>query len=296
MAEGVIAETRTLKRADGRLLGYAEYGDPAGLVVLGFHGVPGSRFMFRPTAAAAKRLGLRVIAPDRPGYGLSEPKPGRTLASWLDDVAVLLQHLDIDRFALVGISGGAPFATITAAHYGDRVTALGLVSPMGPIADVHDQISIPALQQRFFLQLPHRQRVVKWGSAGANAVFQMAPGPSYDLAVRTLPPADRDIMTRKAVKAHVIEDVHQSLTFDGEGTRTDFVIFSQPWGVDYSCITAPAILWQGTADTIVPIGAAMALGKLIPRCRVVELDGEGHFWGLREVEEILDQVKRLATR
>lgn len=295
MEEGYISERRTLEREGGRQLGFAEYGDPEGIVVLGFHGVPGTRYMFRPTAASAKRLGLRIIAPDRPGYGLSEPLPGRQLTDWLDDVDALLEYLAIDRFSLVGISGGAPFATITAAHYGDRVMALGLVSPMGPVAEVYQSIEMPKLQQRFFLDLPNRERLVKWGSSGANAIFKLAPGVSYDLSVRTLPPADREIMQRPSIKAHVIEDVKESLTFDGAGTRADFVIFSQPWGVDYSRITARSVLWQGLDDTIVPIGAALALGKQISGCRIVELAGEGHFWGLREVDEILERIKSLSN-
>ena len=295
MAQGIISEDRTFRRDDGRLLGFAEYGDAAGLVVLAFHGVPGARFMFRPTAVPAKRLGLRIVAPDRPGYGLSEPQPGRQLSDWLDDVAALLKHLDIDTFSVIGISGGGPFATATAAHFGDRVKALGLVSPMGPVADVLGTITMPRMQQRFFLDLPNSDRLVRWGTSGAAAMFRLAPGTTYDLAVRTLPPADRAIMQQDKIKAHVIADVQESLTFDGAGARADLAIFAQPWGVDYACITARSVLWQGLDDTIVPIGAALALGRMIPACRIVELAGEGHFWALREVDEILQRIQQFAT-
>lgn len=294
--EGVINEYRTLKRADGRVIGFAEYGDPAGLVVFAFHGVPGTRFMFRPTAASAKRLGMRIIAPDRPGYGLSEPQPGRQLTDWLDDFGALLKHLAIDTFSLVGISGGAPFATITAAHYGERVKALGLVSPMGPVAELQGTIEMAPLQKRFFLKLPGNARLVKWGTSSANAIFRFAPSTAYDLAIRTLPPADREIMQRPEIKSHVMADVQESLTFDGDGARSDFLIFSEPWRIDYACITARTILWQGLDDTIVPIAAALALGHMIPGCRIVELVGEGHFWGLREIDEILTRTRDLATQ
>jgi pimeloyl-ACP methyl ester carboxylesterase len=294
MTIGIIAERQTLKRADGRQLGFAEYGDPNGAIVLGFHGVPGTRFMFRPTAEPAKRLGLRVIAMDRPGYGLSEPQAGRVLSDWLDDVAALLRHLTIDTFSVVGISGGGPFATATAAHFGERVRSLGLVSPMGPVADVLNIAELSLFQKRFFLHLPGRKRVVNWGMSGATTIFKFAPETSYDLMVKTLPPADREIMQQPAIKAHVIEDVKEALTFDGEGIQADYVIFSEPWSVDYACISARSILWQGLVDTIVPIKVSLALGRMIPGCRIVELDGEGHFWGLKACDEILEQVKRLA--
>ena len=74
------------------------------------------------------------------------------------------------------------------------------------------------------------------------------------------------------------------------------VIFSEAWGVDYACISAPSILWQGLADTIVPVKVALALGRKIPGCRVVELDGEGHFWALRAADEILARLKGLVHR
>lgn len=252
--------------------------------------------MFRPAAAAAKRLGLRIISPDRPGFGLSEPLDGRQLSDWLDDMAAILKHLGIDAFSLFGISGGAPFAVATAAHFGDRVLALGLASPMGPVADVYKSVEMSKFQQRFFLQLPNNNRLVEWGTSGANAIFRFAPATAFDLAVRTLAPADREIMNQKHIREHVITDVLESLTFDGAGTRADLLIFSQPWGVDYACITARAVLWQGLADTVVPINAALALGKMIPGCRVIELEGEGHFWALREIDEILERIKQLSTR
>ena len=126
-------------------------------------------------------------------------------------------------------------------------------------------------------------------------MFRLAPGAAYDLAVRTLPSADRAIMQQDKIRAHVIADVEESLTFDGDGARADLAIFSQPWGIDYTCITARSILWQGLDDTIVPIAAALALGRMIPGCRIVELDGEGHFWALREVDEILERIRQFAT-
>src|SRR6056297_252058 len=291
---GIISCGSTFRRADGRKLGFAEYGDPHGFPVLAFHGVPGTRFMFKPTAGPARARALRIIAPDRPGFGLSEPQPGRVLSDWLDDVAALLKHTAVGRFSLVAISGGAPYATLTAAHFGDRVASLGLVSPMGPVADLGDEIDMPLLQRRFFTKLAQRERVVRFGIGGAKAIFRLAPEVSYDLMVRTLPEPDREILNDPVKKRHVIADVKESLTFDGDGTRTDYRIFSERWGVDYEMITAPSVLWQGLDDTIVPISAAMELGRRIPDCRIIELAGEGHFWGLQAIDEILDRIATLA--
>ncbi len=293
MTKAVISEQHVIRLASGRLLGFAEYGDHGGRPILAFHGVPGTRLMFRPTAAIAKRLGLRVIAPDRPGFGLSEPQADRSLHDWIGDVSALLAHLRLDTFSLVGISGGGPFAVATAAHFGARVRALGLVSPLGPVADVAGHIEMSNLQRRFFLGLPSNEKLANWAVRGANAIFRFAPGVQYDVFVRTLPKVDREILSAPKTKKHVLEDIRESMRFDGAGARREMVIFSEPWDVDYKRITAPAILWQGMSDTIVPVNVALELGRRIPKCRVIELLDEGHFWGYREMEEILAEVQRI---
>src|SRR5262245_16896963 len=75
-----------LRLRDGRLVGYAVFGPAEGRPVIACHGTPGCRLMLRAAAAGAQRLGLRIIAPDRPGYGLSEPRRGRSIAEWAADV------------------------------------------------------------------------------------------------------------------------------------------------------------------------------------------------------------------
>jgi pimeloyl-ACP methyl ester carboxylesterase len=94
---------------DGRALGYAEYGDPGGTPVFFFHGSPGSRLQRHPDASIASELGTRIITIDRPGYGLSDFQPERTLLDWPADVAQLADALHIERFAAIGLSGGGPY-------------------------------------------------------------------------------------------------------------------------------------------------------------------------------------------
>jgi pimeloyl-ACP methyl ester carboxylesterase len=109
--------------ADGRQIGVLEAGDPAGAPVLYFHGLGASRRSAHPDGAIAAALGVRVVALDRPGIGLSTPRPGRTLLDWADDVAAVADALGIDRFAILGWSGGAAHALACAHRLGARVTA-----------------------------------------------------------------------------------------------------------------------------------------------------------------------------
>ncbi len=104
------ASSEDLTLPDGRMLGYAEYGAPDGLPLIGFHGTPGSRFMFRLAHRHAAELGLRLLAPERPGFGLSAFHRGHTLSTYAADIAAFADALGVERFAVAGVSGGAPCA------------------------------------------------------------------------------------------------------------------------------------------------------------------------------------------
>ena len=99
---------------DGRSLGYAAYGDPQGKPLFFFHGFPSSRLEAQFTEGVAGRLGARIIAIDRPGFGRSDFKKERRIRDWPDDVLALADALGIDRFAVLGVSGGGPYAAACA--------------------------------------------------------------------------------------------------------------------------------------------------------------------------------------
>ena len=105
---GADRTSRVFRLADGRRIGYAEYGDPRGAPALAIHGTPGSRFMFALTDQAARERGLRIIAPERPGYGLSEFRRKDSLARVADDMGALAYALGLRRIAVIGVSGGGP--------------------------------------------------------------------------------------------------------------------------------------------------------------------------------------------
>lgn len=146
------AENAVLQLPGFGKIGVATYGDPGGHPVLAFHGTPASRLMYRKGDAAARRLGFRLIAPDRPGYGLTPIDDGPTLASRTDMHVALADTLGLDRLSLLGVSGGAPYATALASRLKDRIATLALVSPMGPVADyvAAGQPKLPLLQRQFF--------------------------------------------------------------------------------------------------------------------------------------------------
>jgi len=124
-----------IKLRDGRSLGYAEYGNLQGKPVLHFHGLPSSRLEMHSAALdeIATRLNARVIVVERPGMGLSDFKPGRTIGDWPSDVIQLADALGLDRFAVMGLSGGGPYVTVCALKIPKRLTAAGIISGVGPL-------------------------------------------------------------------------------------------------------------------------------------------------------------------
>src|SRR3954464_6157218 len=120
---GMADHTLTI---DSRLVGFADYGPGDGIPVLWCHGGPGSRFEPAPLADAAATAGLRLIGIDRPGYGLSEPQPGRTLVGWIRDAIAVADRLGAEQFGTVGVSTGGAYALALAAMEPPRV--LGVVA------------------------------------------------------------------------------------------------------------------------------------------------------------------------
>ncbi|MDO9383766.1 MAG: alpha/beta fold hydrolase [Hyphomicrobiaceae bacterium] len=284
-----------LRLPDGTKVGLAVYGDPAGLPVLAFHGTPASRLMYRKGDAAARKLGLKLIATDRPGYGLSPIDRNGTLASRTALHVAVADTLGLDRFALVGISGGSPYAAALASRLADRVTALALVSPMGPVADyvAAGLPRLPLLQRRFFLNLSQRGWLVKPGAALGVAAFRAAPRAFAHAFKGALGGDDSRILSDPGVLDGLIEMTREALRSGAAGAVADFRIYGQPWAIDYQAISSPATIWAGTADKVVPVPVCAYLAQRIPRGRLITVPGGAHFWILEHVSEVLARVRTM---
>lgn len=286
----------TLQLSDGRRLGWAEFGDASGRPVLAFHGTPACRLLYAAAGAAAARRRLRLIAPDRPGYGLSDPMPGRALSDWPIDVSVLLDHLGITAAPILAISGGSPFAVATAALIGARVTGLALVSPLGEVGAASVGASLSRLERMTFSGLPGRPELLARIAAVGRAAFLAAPDMTFAAFRATLSAADQRVLAAPAARRLVLDMTHEALRNGVEGALSDLAIFSRPWGLDLGSVRQPAVLWQGTADTMVPEALALDLARRLPNCHTVRLEGHGHFWVLEHIDEVLDAVAGLARR
>ena len=281
--------TRILVLPDGRRIGCAEYGDPAGLPVLALHGTPGSRLMFALTDKAARERGVRLIAPEREGYGLSDRGNAASLAEAAKDVGAVADAYRLDRFALIGVSGGAPYAVAAAAASLDRVVLLALASPVGPCADLGRKLRLSGLHRLTFRRLA-------WSSLGARGFFLALrymvfehPDIAYRMLMRRVRPSDREILARPEVRASLQAAMREGLRRGVEGAVQDLRLYCAPWRLQLAEIDVPAIIWQGSDDAIVPPAAAYALAQRLPNCRL-DVIPAGHYWMFDQFGMILDAV------
>lgn len=290
----MVLPGRTITLQDGRRLGFAEYGEPGGQPVIGCHGTPGSRLMLAVADRPARRGRVRLIAPDRPGFGLSDPMPARRYLDFAADVEALIDHLALDRVALVGVSGGGPYALASAAYMPARVTNVLLVSSVAPVAG-------PEATQG--LERPHRiifgggvraPRLLRALTGIAGWAWRRHPDRMFERVVGMNLPADRPIMRRAEVRAALIAGLRDGFVRGGGPVATEVALFGRPWGFSLRDIRVPVRLFHGAIDRLVPAIMGRHLARLLPDCRAEIVPGAGHYWVFDHVDLAIDSVRRLS--
>lgn len=280
-----------LRVAGGRRIGYAEFGDPGGVPVIAIHGTPGSRFMFALTDQAARARGLRIVAPERPGYGLSDYYRAASLTQLAADTEALANALGLDRFAVLGVSGGGPQALAAAAAMPDRTTLLALISPVGPVAECQNKIRMSKLHRLIFTRMGRSDPACAAFFWSVRTLVRHAPEVAYRALMRRVAPSDRELLQRHDVKANLQRALREGLRLGIAGARQDLRLFCAHWNLALEDIDVPSILWQGSDDTIVPPGAAYLLAETLPNCHLDVIQGSGHYWVFGQFERVLDAVQ-----
>ncbi len=276
---------RTIRLPDGRTLGYAEWGAPAGQPIFFFHGSPGSRLECRYfDESTLVRRNTRLITPDRPGFGLSDFQPRRAIRDWPADVTALAGALGVERFGVLGISGGAPYATACACDIPARLTAAAIVSGVAP--------NVPGATQgmgsgRHLLALARLSPRLAGLFLGQMAVGLRHPERMMAMVMKSMPPSDRDLLAQPPVQQVFLDALREAFRSGTRGPAWDATLAARDWGFQLAAIAMPVYLWQGEADHNVPPAMGRYLARAIPDCRAVFLPGEGHLLARRHLDEIL---------
>lgn len=281
------AADRAITLPDRRTILLREYGASGGFPVLALHGTPASRLMYAVAGSRAAAFGLRIIAPDRWGYGGTSLHPRPSLPAFADDIAAVADRLGLARFAVLGVSGGGPYAVGLAARLVDRVAALALVAPVGPIASVAGGVRLTPFHRFCFTLLPRAPRLLGLVFDAFRRGVATSPDTAIRISMTRSPAADHRVMRSEGIRDRFIAMFREGLRPGIAGAVTDMQIFGKPWAVPIERIAAPSALWIGTEDNNVPIPAALNLAAAIPGCKVIELPGEGHLWVALNYEEVL---------
>ena len=284
----------TLRLADGRQLGYVEYDQADGRPVFYFHGFPGSRLEARLLHDSAEKAGIRIIAPDRPGCGLSTYQPRRTLLDWPADVAALADSLKITTFSVVGISGGGPYALACAAKLPGRLASVILISSLGPL-DKPGAAQGMGFLDAAFLSLADR---LPWLARGMLSLVSridlewMLKQTLADLCQR-----DQAALADLQVWQVLLDETREAFRQGAGGIVQDAAIYKRSWGFRLGEITLPVMLWQGEADHEVPHAMGRALALALPRCEAHFIPEEGHIsLAYYHIDEILGRIRYIAAR
>ncbi|UCG23881.1 MAG: alpha/beta fold hydrolase, partial [Chloroflexota bacterium] len=281
---------QTIILKDGRTLGYGEWGYRAGRVIFYFHGYPGSHYEAALADEPATRAGVRLIGLDRPGMGLSSFKPGRRLLDWPDDVMEAADALDIERFAVIGMSGGGPYAAACACKIPGRLAACGIVAGLAPFKhgfkDMMFQIRLvfwaakhaPWLYDRLLTLILnlHRQNPEKMEKILLAGMYR-------------LPEPDRRYLEKPEIRAAIVRYTEEAFRQGTDGVLYEGDLYTRPWGFEPEDIAFDKIsLWHGDLDRSVPVSMGRAMAQRLPNVRATFYPNDGHLSiALNHMDEIL---------
>ena len=267
---------RTLRAPDGRAIAVAEWGDPGGDPVFFLHGMPGSR-RFCPSVADTRAMGVRLLALDRPGYGRSDPRPGRRIVDGADDVATVADALGIARYAVIGWSSGGPYAIACAARTPTRVLAVACVAGDAPLGDGPDlDVELPASARARVEAIRSGDSAVldelrgRWAPLADDPALVFGGPPDAeggpDARIRSVP------AVAEALGGMMAEAFRQGT----EGMVDDWAATALPWGFDLGDVTRPTSIWRGDADELSSAAHSDRLTAGIGGARSVVVPGAGH--------------------
>jgi pimeloyl-ACP methyl ester carboxylesterase len=282
-------ENQVLELKDGRKLGYAESGDLNGKPIFYFHGHPGSRIEIRFFAEKTKENVVHIICPDRPGCGLSDFLPERKLLDWPDDVIELADHLGINKFAVVGVSGGGPYALACAYKIPERLTCCCVNAGIGPI-NMSKKGMMRSNRIGFFIsrRLPF---LIKYLMKSSLKVFEDQK--SIEKLAEKLPEPDRTMLQDPQFLKIFIEGSKEAFRSGLDGNVLEEKIYAKPWGFDLKEISSniQVYIWHGELDVFIPVSMGKKMCKLIPNCKGYFLPNDGHLSMLNHMDAIVELLK-----
>jgi len=274
-------DSKVLTLETGRKLGYKEYGVKGGRPVFYLHGYPGSRLEAGLMKDQWENNDIHLISVDRPGMGLSDYQLHRTILDQPDDVMEIAAHLGLEKYGVLGVSGGGPYALACAYKTpSERMTGCAVVSGSGPYYLTQEGLG---KGERYMLTIannvPLAFRFLLWLQLGRNVEREEWWEKNYAGMTAGAPEPDERILNEPRVKENIKAKTVEAFRQGSRGLVHDFVLYSKDWGFELNEIPAETrlSLYHGELDKNVPIPIARTVGGQIPNCEAKFYPDEGHF-------------------
>lgn len=270
--------SQKLVLSNGAMVALSEYGDPQGVPIFFCHGWPSSRTMAELADEAGRDLGARIISPDRPGIRDSPFQAERRLIDWPPLLAEIADRMGIDRFRILAISGGAPYAYASGWMTPERVEKIAVVSGAPPLDELSDYAGLLPIHRRM-LQLR------SWWPGLLKGLFYFArpfvamrmPIRLRPLLLKFLQPCDANVLRESRAFDVCFESARQAWRSSAHGVMTDAEIYATPWGFPLEEVRVPISLWHGTKDRTFAPGLAKDVANRLPNCQFHLIEGAGHY-------------------
>jgi pimeloyl-ACP methyl ester carboxylesterase len=290
---GTVAMDQRTLLPEGRQLGWRVWGDPEGRPLLRLQGTPGSRLSIPPHHQEWADRHLRVIMADRPGFGLSTRLAERSILDVADDYAVLLDQLQLDSVAVLGISGGGPHALAFAFRYPERVLALSIVAGVPPLRD--DDLSLlPKANATSYLLAKHGWAALHRFTERERDVMLADPVAGLRASMIKAPLDDQRIMSEPSWQQAHNMGVREALRQGAEGWTDEVMAILSPWQFAPEQVRPPVTWWAGEADINCPIAAVRRYVDRLPSAQLHVWEGAGHLRQYLRPNEFMTDLTRRA--
>jgi pimeloyl-ACP methyl ester carboxylesterase len=287
-------QTITLK--DGRKLGYAEFGNLEGKPIFYFHGWLGGRLDLFIAEIYGIKINYHIIAIDRPGIGLSDYQENRKLIDWPNDVIELADYLGIEKFNVLGMSGGGPYAAVCAFKIPERINSAGIIGGMGPYKDTKKMLKnpnrtlfsllkmFPYLSKLFMMPMWNRFRKLKFNEKTSKLIAKQG---------KQLPEPDKKIYEDPAFQEPFVFYIKDILQQGSKGPFLDGKLLVKPWNFKLEDIPTDlkTYVWYGELDINVAVEVGKFYASKIPNCEAYYYPNEAHLSLIKnKLNEILDKL------
>lgn len=294
---------RVINLPDGRQLGYHEFGDPNGAPVIYIHGSPDSGITLSGfEGPVAKRLGVRWIAPDRPGIGLSTFQPNRRVTDYPDDLSCLIEQLSLRQYRILGTSGGTGYTLACAQQLPRKdLLSVGICAGVGPC-----EAGLTGQSQQVQLVMGYWKDHPEAMVSLMEDIFLLAaqdPDPAkmeakwVEQLEKSFDSQDRKVLMMPNAIQSAVKVFRQVYAHGGAAHGHEMKLNTEPWGFDIKDINYEGILlWYGAMDANTSPEMGRYMAQRLPRAIYKEYPGETHYsiWREELVSEFLRHLLKLA--